>query len=560
MNRLFSILTRAWKRISSWTVSTWRRFRSLPLWGQIVTGIAVLAIIVGIVVISGDSSSSDTDTNRVVSVATVASLNGTTGGVDVLGTVRSVTEADILAQSSGTVTAVHGKVGQSVAAGYVIAELDNASQSAAVLQAQGAYEAAVAARDAASLQSSNSASSFVEAQTAARDTYASTYTSLDSALENYVDALFGSATPIGPELLISDPATGTQLTRQRYALQQTMDTWRTKLDSADSTDPEELLNSAYSTLTTVSTFLTTLAHAANTSGSGATVAQLTALATARSTVDGLLANVSAARDTYRAKKTAAAVAQTQTSSTDTDIASADATVKQALGSLRAAQAAYEKTLVRAPISGTVNFLSLHVGDYATAMTHVATVARNNALEVVTYLSNEDRNRVAVGDTVMVEGQYKAIVTSVAPALDPTTKQTEVDLAITGDTTLVDGESVHLTLPSLVSDTGTTTSSTSTASSTPTTPSTASTTAISTPAVSSSYLLPLSAVKLRTSDRVVFTIGSDNTLVAHAVQIGDVVGDRIEVTSGLTADLTIVTDARGLSEGQKVTIATSTSTE
>ncbi len=545
MNRLFSTLKRAWARVSAFSAPNWRRFRKLPMWAQIVSGIVLVVALGGLVALArGGASANDSNAARTVTVQSVASLNGTSDGVEVLGSVRSVAEADILAQSSGTVTAVHGKVGQSVPAGYIIASLDNAAQAAAVLQAQGAYEGALAARNATALQSGNAAGSFTEAQTSARNTYRSTYTSLDSALQNQVDTLFGGATPIGPQLLISDPATGTQLERQRYAIAQTMDIWRDSLATSDSAGPEALLSSAQSTVQTVSTFLTTLAHAANTSGSGATATQLSNLATARATVDGLLASISAARDTYRAKKTAAEVAQTQSDSTNTDVASADATVKQALGSLRAAQAAYEKTVIRAPIAGTLNFMSLHVGDYATAMTHVATVARNNALEVVAYLSDADRDRVAVGDTVMVEGKYKAVVTSVAPALDPTTKQTEVDMAIAGDAgDLVDGESVHIGLPT----------PTATPSKTAASPNTATTTA----SANTTILLPLAAVKLRTTDRVVFTVATDGALVAHKVEIGDVIGDRIAILSGVTPDLKIVTDARGLSEGEKVTVATST---
>jgi hypothetical protein len=56
--------------------------------------------------------------------------------------------------------------------------------------------------------------------------------------------------------------------------------------------------------------------------------------------------------------------------------------------------------------------------------------------------------------------------------------------------------------------------------------------------------------------VVFSIGEDGRLLSHSVQIGDVRGDRIEVLTPLPQELRIVTDARGLSEGQKVTVADS----
>jgi HlyD family secretion protein len=205
-------------------------------------------------------------------------------------------------------------------------------------------------------------------------------------------------------------------------------------------------------------------------------------------------------------------------------------VKIALGSLNAAKAQLEKTFVRAPISGTINFLPIHVGDYVGQMSHVATVAQNGALEIVAYISEESRANLTVGAPVTVENTYPAIVTSIAPALDPITKQIEVHIALTGKSSLVNGQSVRINLPGA---------------------------AVSTATTAGPLLLPLTSLKLTPSARVVFSVGEDSRLVAHTVTIGDVHGDRIEITTPLPADLQIVTDARGFSEGQKVTVATTT---
>ena len=68
------------------------------------------------------------------------------------------------------------------------------------------------------------------------------------------------------------------------------------------------------------------------------------------------------------------------------------------------------------------------------------------------------------------------------------------------------------------------------------------------------MLPLASVKLRANDRVVFTVDSEGRIVGNPVTIGNVHGDRIEVLSGVSSDMRIVTDARGLAEGEKVRIA------
>jgi multidrug efflux pump subunit AcrA (membrane-fusion protein) len=317
-----------------------------------------------------------------------------------------------------------------------------------------------------------------------------------------------------------DPGPVQDLSRKRVALGFRIDAWQQKLSSASSADPAELLDQATADTQAVSSFLLELSAAANTHGSRATDTQLAALATARANVDATLARLASARAGLRTGSVSAT-------------ASADASVKTALGSLRAAQANYEKTRIRATIGGTINFLPIKTGQYVSAFEHVATVAQNGALEIVAYVPEEQRTSLTVGMTVSVEGNHKGTVTAVAPALDPTTKQIEIHIAVDAAPDLVNGQSVRITLPSeVVAAPQKTASSTS---------------------ADARVLLPLTAVKLLPESRAVFTVDKDGRLVAHTVTIGDVIGDRIEVISGVTADMRIVTDVRGLSEGQKVQI-------
>jgi len=173
-----------------------------------------------------------------------------------------------------------------------------------------------------------------------------------------------------------------------------------------------------------------------------------------------------------------------------------------------------------------------VGDYVTALMHVATVAQNGALEIVAYVSEDNRDLLVAGGRVTVDGEYAGIITSVAPALDPVTKQIEVHVAVTGASELVNGQSVHIALPDLAPRE-------------------------EAPVVNEGpILLPLASVKLRAGDRIVFSVGEDSRLVAHPVEVGEVRGDRIEIRSELAADLRIVADARGLAEGEQVQVASS----
>lgn len=506
--------------------ATWRRFRSLPRWQQIVGVLLLLALLVGaLVLLNSGKEEESAAKGRIVALASVGELSGTGGSVDLIGTVRSVTEANILAQNGGTVRSVRTRLGAKVPAGFIIAELENAAERAVVLQAEGVYEGALAARSITISQGGNTEQSFVEAARTVRTAYRTAYTSIDTTFSNDVDDFF-TGPRSSPTSLVNDSAYN--LSERRAALNTAIQAWRYSLNTIETSDPEDLIAKAEATTRAASDFLIDLALVANRGGSNATAAQQTSLATARSTVNTVLATLSTQREDYLAKKTAADVAKRQTVSTGGRSATSDASVKQALGALRGAQAALEKTFVRAPIGGQVNFLPIRVGDYVTGLQHVATVAQNGALEIVAYVSEDNRDLLVAGGRVVIDTKYEGIITSVAPALDPTTKQIEVHIAVTGASELVNGQSVHIALPDLAPREETV-------------------------VVEGPVLLPLASVKLRAGDRIVFSVGADNRLIANAVEVGEVRGDRIEIKTPLPKELRIVADARGLAEGEQVQV-------
>ncbi|MBU1293043.1 HlyD family efflux transporter periplasmic adaptor subunit [Patescibacteria group bacterium] len=495
------------KSISTRSKALWKRYRSLPRWQQAGIAVLLIALLIGGVAFarSGGSVAEPTP-GRTVTLQSVRELSGGGSSVNLIGTVRSVTEAAILAQTGGTVRSVRTSLGKSVPAGFILAELENASERAVVLQAEGAYEAAVAARSAQSLP---------DTEITARNVYRSAYSTLDTALQLQVDTLYGGPTAVGPDLLLyPNRDTAVRLSRERARIQDLMESWEASLASVDTRQPQALLTEAETNTRSIESFLNELAAAANQHNSRATSEQLSALATARSNVAGVLSTIVSAKGSYRSGSTSAT-------------ASADASVKQALGSLRAAQANLERTVVRAPIGGQVNFLPIRVGDYVTAFTHVATIAQNGALEIVVYVSENDRDLLAAGSSVVVETDYGGVITSVSPALDPVTKQIEVRVAVTGASDLVNGQSVRVSFPDLAAETN------------------------ELAQIEGPILLPLSSVKLRAGDRIVYTLDEDNRLVANAVTVGEVRGDRIEIVSPLSPELRIVRDARGLSEGEQV---------
>ncbi len=507
MQHILSQIRRFAARALSVAASLWERFRKLPRWGQALVVALLIIVLFGISSLFSSAPQTAVNTKRAVTLRSVAELSGNVSGASVVGVVRSRSEAELRAEASGIVRRVATALGAQVPAGFVLAELENDSERAQVTQAEGAYDAAVAARASVSP---------IDVETAAENSYRSAFTALDTALETQVDTLFGGMTPYGPSLLIDSLGTDpTALSRERKRIDGLMDTERARLlVSGDSA--AERLSRVETLALQIAALVEDLSQAANATNSRATETQVAAITSARASVNGTLSAITGAQATLRSGATGST-------------ASVDASVKAALGTLRAAEASLEKTRIRAPIGGTVNYFPIRVGDYVGALDHVATVAQNGALEVIVFASEDALAGVSTGEAVMLEGTHIGTITSIAPALDPITKQIEVRVAVGIESGLVNGQSVRLTLPGIQ-------------------------VAEETTEAPSVVLLPLAAVKLSAGSRVVFTLGEDGKLAAIAVDIGEVIGERIEVVSPLPSDLRIVIDARGLSDGQHVTLA------
>jgi len=206
-----------------------------------------------------------------------------------------------------------------------------------------------------------------------------------------------------------------------------------------------------------------------------------------------------------------------------DVAAVQAGVTQAQGALAGAYAQLENTVIRTPISGTVSTLNANRGDFLNSFDVVAVVANEGALEIEVFVSDSARERVVVGDPVLIAGKYQGTVTSVSPGLDPVTKKSRITIGITEVALMGDNKEI-LT------------------------------------ASSSKLFVPIAAVKVLPKGLAVFTVSEENTLVAHLIEEGSIVGSKMLVPSGITPELMIVTDARGLSEGDVVEIKEKSSIE
>lgn len=499
----------------------------------------------------------NTPTPTRVTVASVAALSQS-GGIPLtaLGEVRSASQAELRAQKTAEVTGVYVRAGQYIAAGTVLAELKNAEERAAVLSAEGILAAAKAARDrvrsgdraedkaSIAVQATSAQITLMAAEDAARTAYTQAYTLAQDALYAKADTFFSNPYTVRPSFRVRSASydEGEVLVRERVALGALFDVWKKYTEDALPTpELDARLTEAAGSLERLKTYLDTISGFVSQQKltddftPSDKAAQEASLLAARNAVDTARTVVNGARTALANARTGAVTADMANTKSalgarPEDLAAADAILTQANGALASARATLERTIIRAPIAGTVTTLNLSRGDFVNALGVVAIVANERALEIEIFVSNTARERLTVGMPALVDGRYAGTVTSVAPGLDPDTKQARVTVYVPGAHALVNGTYVEVAF---------TPSSTERAS--------------AYTATSSELFVPISAIKVVPEGLTVFTVNDARTLVAHPIPEGTIEGDRMRVRSGLTPDMRIVTDVRGLSAGDTVEV-------
>ncbi len=477
---------------------------------------------------------------RSVELLNIGDFANSSSSIPLVGTVTSVSEAKIQAESSGKLTKVYRKLGDFVTAGQIIAEFENAAERASVLQAQGIYESAKAAKDIQLINSATTNNTIGDTKASVLNTINSAYTTMEDTVHNKVDGIYVDPRAINLQLKVqtTDQVLEGKIVNQRVQIEKLLEN-RKQTNSTLSVNSDlstELLNIKID-LQTLQTYLDNLSLVYNKAISTDATSQATissgqaSVSVGRSVVLGLISGVTQARVALTNSLAAQEIAGRSGSDKTPSVSSADANVKTALGAYDGALARLQKTFVRSPITGTLNSLSVQTGDFVPMTSQVAVVSNNKALEIKAYVSEEDSRRIVVGDNVLINGSdansKAGIVTRIAGAVDPVTKKIEVRVGIIdAKANFINGESVRIQIQK------TNTS----------------------PVVKISKIkIPLSAIKITPDGAFVFTLSDTNTLQAMGVVPGALMGEDIQIESGLRSDMLIVKDARGLKTGATVQV-------
>lgn len=201
--------------------------------------------------------------------------------------------------------------------------------------------------------------------------------------------------------------------------------------------------------------------------------------------------------------------------------------------LASAHAAYQQILVnrnyafiKAPFDGVVATLPVDKGDLVSLGTPLVTLVNDQGLQLQAYLSEQDINKVEIGSAVKVEENINASVLRIAPSLDTKTRKVEILITVNDqESSLIVGQYANIKIQ------------------------------VNAESIDDIYYLPLKMVEINDEGGIVYTLDDNNFAVAHQVEVGQIVNEKITILSGLEANWQIIKNVRGIRDGQEVIVNT-----
>lgn len=369
----------------------------------------IVLIILGLILrrVFGNNTNQNIQT-RDVAYTTVAQE------VEATGNVKSADTVDLAFQTGGKISRINVKVGNHVSKGQTLAYLDNTSERAALSQAQaklnqlinGATSQDLAVSE-ASVASANT--DLVNAQAGLVSALNDAFVKADDAVRNKADkiyynqgsgyASFGTQYSSGGvvyNIQAPDVNTGVMLSSERQAVENILDSWTSASGNVDETEAGDALNN----LKVIQKFLNDTSAAVNIlSSNSGTISDFydsfkSDISTARTNVSTAISNLETALQTYKAKKSALSLSESQYSLKKAPARPEDILIDQA--AVDQAEAGLNKTIISAPMDGVVTKVDGDEGEIVAANTNQISVIADSNLEIEVYIPEADISKVNIG--------------------------------------------------------------------------------------------------------------------------------------------------------------------
>ena len=342
--------------------------------------------------------------------------------VNVTGTTQPINSVDLAFEKGGKISNIYAQVGDLVSAGQSLAALDASELSAQLSQAQANTASQQAKLDElkkgsrpeditiAQTQVDGAQIAVNEAIKGAEDKIQDSYTKSDDAIYNKVDQIFSNPrTTPQMNLSVNNSQLKNDVENTRTKIESILNTWKNSLN--DRSSPVSVrIDAAQQNLASISQFLSNVASVVNSLSSSSSISQTTIdsyktdIFTARTNVNTAITNLSTAEEKLNSAKSDLILYQNQlelkkAGSTPEAIASQQAQVDQAQASTDLIRAQLAKTVLRAPISGTVIRQDAKPGQIASAGVVLVSIISQSNLEIEANVSEVDIGKIAVGNSV-----------------------------------------------------------------------------------------------------------------------------------------------------------------
>lgn len=522
-------------KIKTILYSPYSGYQTLVRWygkTAVLTGLFII-FICGVVI--AYNAISTTDTKDVVAeipatnvVTTTANSYSAAFSGTLIGTAVAKTEATLLTERGGQVTSVPVTLGQFVTAGTILAQFENQAERASLTQARGAYESALAGAQQSAISVTDAQNAVTDSKRALINTHNNAQATVTSIVTGSIDQFFSNPNNQIPGLRITGYSQTGTLNDLRVTLREQLETWQgntTTLTVNSNTNAEiaHARSTINNTIDMVDIFISIFQRERGDDQYSIEEYRefISSFTQIRTTLNGLLNSLSSAES---AIVSAEENVNRATLGGGSNSSLASAQITQARGSLQAAEANFNKTIIRAPISGTIATLAVRSGDYASPQSLVAKITNTDGVEITTFISESERSYFEIGDIVKINENATGTVSAISPTIDAGTQKIEMRIAVS-DTSVSPGSTVSLSR--LEADTTVTTTE-------------------------GPIIIPITAIKFTNTDGAVFVIEND-TLVSRPVILGDITGTMVTVLDGIDHTTEFVVDARGKNEGQRVAI-------
>jgi RND family efflux transporter MFP subunit len=370
--------------------------------------------------------------------------------VETSGTVKAADSIDLSFQLGGRVAYAGPKVGTHVAAGAMLASLVSADLSASLSQAKAALavqqakldglKSGARAEDIAVSQAAVSAaeSALLQAKQSVLSVAQDAYIKSDDAIHNKVDQFITGPRTASPALAptLSNTQLKTSIESGRLSMESLLSQWQSYVNTlaADTgaLDVQSIVAQTRSYLAQVGSYLDIVESGLtsaipSTEYPAATIQGYeTNVTTARTNISADVTSLNSAEAAEKAAESALTSAQSlltlkQAPAAATDIAAQEAQVQVAQASVDAAQAQLGKSVILAPISGTITRNDAHTGATALPSTPLIMLNSDSAFQIETFVSEADVAKVKAGQSAQVtvdayrNSSFSAHVLSVDPA-------------------------------------------------------------------------------------------------------------------------------------------------